>query len=199
MTQQDSLLNVFKRNQYNLHNASRKSKAWFEQQLLLIKQQQVTPNKVMRSDSQKLTTTLVPGNLYMFFYDAKTKDKLPYWDKFPLTFPFKKLEDGFLGLNMHYLPYQLRVQLLDKLMQFATNTKMDATTRLNYSWALIDGVSKYKAAQPCIKRYLDSHVQSAYRKVDGNDWATAMMLPVESFVGANKQAVWTDSKRIIRQ
>ncbi len=196
---QENLLNVFKRNQYNLHNASRQSKAWCEQQLLLISKQQLTPNKVMKSDTQQLTTTLVPGNLYMFFYDAKTKDKLPYWDKFPLTFPFKKLEDGFMGLNMHYLPYQLRVQLLDKLMQFATNSKMDATTRLKYSWALIDGVSKYQAAQPCIKRYLDSHVQSAYRKVDGNDWATAMMLPVESFVGANKQAVWTDSKRIIRQ
>ena len=196
---QETLLNVFKRNQYNLHNASRKSAAWFEQQLLLIKQQQLTPNKVMKSDAQQLTTTLIPGNLYMFFYDAKTKDKLPYWDKFPLVFPFKKLEDGFMGLNMHYLPYQMRVQLLDKLMQFATNQKLDVNTRLKYSWALIDGVSKYQAAQPCIKRYLDSHVQSAYRKVDGNDWATAMMLPVESFVGAGKQAVWTDSKRIIRR
>lgn len=197
--EQENLLNVFKRNQYNLHNASRKSAAWFDQQLLLIKKQQITPNKVMKSDSHQLTSSLIPGNLYMFFYDAKTKDELPYWDRFPLTFPYKKLEDGFMGLNMHYLPYQLRAQLLDKLMTFANNQNLDATTRLKYSWALIDGVSKYKAAQPCIKRYLDSQVRSAYRKVDGNDWATAMLLPVESFVGANKQAVWTDSKRIIRQ
>jgi hypothetical protein len=197
--EQESLLNVFKRNQYNLHNASRKSKAWFDQQVTLISKQNVTPNKVLGSDSNQLTTALVPGNLYMFFYDAKHKATLPYWDRFPLVFPFKKTEDGFMGLNMHYLPYQMRVQLLDKLMGFANNKTLDETTKLKFSWALIDGVSKYQAASPCVKQYLDQHVKSPFRKVNGNDWATAMLLPVESFVGSNKQLVWADSKRIIRK
>ena len=194
----ESLLNVFERNKYDLHKASRQSRSWFDQQLLLIQKQQITANKVLRSDPSQLAMRVMPGNLYMFFYDAKHKDTLPYWDRFPLVFPYKKTPTGFMGLNMHYLPYQLRVQLLDRLMQFKNNNRMDDTTKLKYSWGLIDGVSKYKAAEPCIKQYLDEHVRSPYRQVMANDWATAMMLPVESFVGSTKQQVWVDSKRTIR-
>jgi hypothetical protein len=195
----ETLLDVFKRNQYNLKASARKSQDWFEQQVNLIRRQGVTPNRVMKSQSDTLTATIIPGNMYMFFYDAKHKDTLPYWDRFPLLLPYKKTPDGFMGLNMHYLPYQFRVQLLDKLTYFATNKNMDETTRIKYSWALIDGVSKFRAAQPCIKQYLSEHVKSPFKKVIANDWATAMMLPVEQFVGANKQQVWQDSKRIMRK
>ena len=197
MAKEETLSNVFDRNKYDLHRAARKSKAWFDQQLLLINRQGITAQKVMQSDSDQLTASVLPGSLYMFFYDAKHKDTLPYWDRFPLVFPFKKTLGGFMGLNMHYLPYQLRVVLLDRLMQFQSNNKMDATTKIRYSWDLINGVSKYKAAEPCIKQYLDEHVRSTFRKVDANDWATAMLLPVESFVGAKKEAVWVESKRAI--
>jgi hypothetical protein len=83
-------------------------------------------------------------------------------------------------------------------MAFANNTKMDETTKLRYSWQLIDGASRYKLAQPCIKQYLVEHVRSPFRKIDSNDWATAMMLPVERFVGASNEQVWADSKRMAR-
>ena len=50
------------------------------------------------------------GRLNMFFYDPKFKKTLPYYDRFPLVFPFKRgftrqraIEGGsFLGLNLHY-------------------------------------------------------------------------------------------------
>jgi len=197
MARTETLLNVFERNRYDLHNAARKSKSWFDQQLLIISRQGITANNVIKSDPNQMRNTIVPGALYMFFYDAKHKDTLPYWDQFPLVFPYKKIPGGFMGLNMHYLPYQLRVVLLDRLTQFQTDKRMDSTTKIRYSWDLINGVSKYKAAEPCIKHYLDGHVRSAFRKVDSEDWATAMLLPVESFVGANKLAVWSDSKRAI--
>lgn len=197
MAKPESLLDVFKRNQYNLKDSARKSQAWFQQQVLLISKQNITPKKLMKGED--MNARILPGNLYMFFYDAKHKDTLPYWDRFPLVFPYRKTPDGFMGLNLHYLPYQMRVQLLDKLMFFKNNSKMDETTRLKYSWALIDGVSKYRAAEPCIKQYLTEHVRSPFKKVNAPDWATAMMLPVESFVGANKQQVWQDSKRAMNK
>ena len=197
MTKPDSLLDVFKRNQYNLHDSSRKSQAWFQQQVLLMQRQGVTAKNLMKTNEEPLTTNILPGNMYMFFYDAKHKETLPYWDRFPLLLPYKKTPQGFMGLNLHYLQYQLRVQLLDRLSYFKNNSKMDETTRLKYSWELISGVSKYKAAEPCIKQYLNGHVRSPFKKIPAQDWATAMMLPVESFVGANKQAVWQDSKRTI--
>jgi hypothetical protein len=91
------------------------------------------------------------------------------------------------------------MQLLDNLLAFKSNNRLDETTRIKYSWAMIDGVSKFKAAQPCVKQYLNSHVRSQFRKVDSNDWATAMLLPVEQFVGASKQQVWEESRRKIRK
>ena len=187
------LRNIFNQNQYQLADAAKKSKTWFQQQAKLLGN--VTPNKVMKSDPTSLKARVIPGKLYMFLYDPKTKDKLPYYDMFPLVFPFKKTPDGFIGLNMHYLPYQMRVMLLDKLMDFATNKQMSETTKLNYSWSMIDGVSRYRLAEPCVKRYLASHIKTSLKLIDANDWATAMLLPVEQFVGSSKQKVWQDSLR----
>ena len=43
------------------------------------------------------------GRLNMFLYDPKYKDKLPYYDVFPLVLPIQRYSDGFLGINFHYL------------------------------------------------------------------------------------------------
>jgi hypothetical protein len=190
-----TLQDVFDQNKYNLDVAVRKSRSWYEQQVLLLTRQAITPPKVLKGNPAQLKSTVMPGKLYMFLYDPKLKNELPYYDRFPLVFPFRKVPGGFLGLNMHYLPYQLRIKLLDKLMQFASNSKLNEATRIKYSWAMIDGVSKFSGAIPCVKHYLDDHVRSAFREIPSYDWATAMLLPVERFVGATAQQVWLDSKR----
>lgn len=199
MAKKPTFQDVFDRNQYDLVTAVKKSRGWFDSQVTLLTKQQLTPQKVLGGNPDKLTTTMMPGHLYMYGYDPKLKKELPYYDRFPLVFPFRKTPDGFIGLNMHYLPYQLRIMLLDRLMIFRTNNRMDETTRLKYSWATIDGVSKFAAAAPCVKQYLTSHVKTQFRKVDSDDWATAMLLPVERFVGASKQEVWQDSKNKMRR
>ena len=76
---------------------------------------------------------------------------------------------------------------------------MNETTKIKYSWEAVNGISNYKAVQPCIKQYLLSHVRSPFRLVHAKDWGTALMLPVERFIGSNKESVWADSKRIIRK
>jgi hypothetical protein len=197
-TKPSSLVDIFEKNKYNLDDVSRKSRAWFEQQVLLLNRKRLTPNKILQSDPQQLRAQVFPGFLYMFVYDPKFKETLPYYDMFPMVFPFRKVPGGFYGLNLHYLPYPLRVTLLDRLMTFANNEKMDQTTKIKYSWQMIDGVSRYKLAQPCVKHYLNDHVRSPFRRVEANDWATAMMLPVERFQGATKEQVWTESRRKAR-
>ena len=198
MATSPNLLDVFQKHQYNLEEAARKSKAWFSQQALLLAKERITPNQLMRnSDEQRLKARIIPGNLYMYFYDPKLKEELPYYDKFPMVLPYRSVPGGFLGLNLHYLPYQLRVVLMSRLLTFKTNDKMDGNTRIKYSWSLIDGVSKYAAAAPCIKHYLLPHVKSPFRKIDAKDWGTAMLLPVEKFVGSSKEKVWKDSVKKI--
>jgi len=80
-------------------------------------------------------------------------------------------------------------------MDFANNKKMDETTRLKYSWSMIDGVSRYRLAEPCVKRYLSSHIKTNLRLINATDWATAMLLPVEQFVGGSKTNIWQNSLR----
>lgn len=194
MAKNQSFADVFQKNRFNLKDISKKSQNWFVQQAVLLSKKGITPQTAIRGRADS-SARIVPGNLYMFYYDAKHKETLPYFDAFPMVFPFAKTKDGFIGLNMHYLPYGLRVQLLDRLMQFKNNSNMDETTKLKYSWGTIAGVSKFKAAGPCVHMYLNEHVRSPFHKIDAKDWGTAMMLPVESFVGANKLRVWEDSKR----
>jgi hypothetical protein len=193
--QKSELEELFDKYRYDEKNMAKKSRVWFEQQALLLSKKRITPNQLLNKADNQLTTNVIPGRMYMFAYDPKTKATLPYYDKFPLVFPFAKTNDGFIGLNMHYLPHKLRFLLLERLMAFKTNNKMDETTRIRYSWQMIDGVSKFALAKPCVKHYLRSHLRSAMIDVNSSDWSTAMMLPVERFVGATTQQVWIDSRR----
>ena len=191
------LTSLFEKYRYD-RSISKKSSAWFEQQVLLLTKKRFTPQQILKDRKNATSVKILPGNLYAFLYDAKHKETLEYWDRFPLVFPFRAVPGGFYGLNLHYLPYRMRLQLMDKLLQFKNNDKFDETTKLRYSWNLIGGVSKFKAAEPCVKHYLYEQVRSPFAKIESYDWATALMLPVERFVGANKNAVWQDSKKAIR-
>ena len=170
----------------------RKSRGWFMKKQVELQKARIGPQKIIRQ-GDNLQSRILPGRLYLFAYDAKLKETLPYWDQYPLVFPYERTADGFMGLNMHYLPYILRVRLLDRLLDFANNKNMNETTRLKYSYATVKASSKLRLAQPCLKRYLAGHVQSRFLEIPANEWHTAMMLPVERFVGANKQTVWSDS------
>lgn len=186
---------IFRKNHYDLRTATTKSRTWFDQQVRMLAGKQIVPQRLIRSNPERNVVRIVPGELYLFNYDAKHKDTLPYWDAFPLVFPFRKMPDGFIGLNMHYLPYPIRIRLLDKLTQFRSNTGIDETARLKLSWNVISGLSQTYLAESCVHRYLVDHIKSPLKRIDSQDWATAMMLPVERFVGATKQKVWKDSLR----
>src|ERR1700686_4103897 len=107
-------------------------------------------------DGDKVTKTdvILPGRMYMFFYDPKHKKTLPYYDSVPLIFPIEKYKDGFLGINLHYLHPTLRAKLMDALMTYANNTKFDDSTKLNISYKILKGASRTKYFKPCVKRYL---------------------------------------------
>jgi hypothetical protein len=170
-----------------------KSLNWFQKETAKLRTARIQPQSLLRADAKNRTvSTLIPGNLYMYFYDAKLKEKLPYYDMFPLVFPFSTTDKGFTGLNMHYLPYQLRIRLLDRLLEYANNKKYNDTTRIRYSWATIRSASKFRLAQPCVHAYLYDYVKSQMLRVSPENWFTVMMLPVERFT-VNKSSVWADS------
>ena len=188
----DTYQRLFDKFRYDT-NMRYRSQAWFQQQVLLLSKERITPNKLLNNSPSQNKAAIIPGNLYLYGYDPKHKATLPYYDRYPLVFPFRRTQNGFIGLNMHYLAYPLRVKLLDRLQQFRNNDKMDGTTKLKLQWALIDGVSRFSLAKPCVKEYLLDHVRSQFVKINSRDWGTAMLLPVERFVGSSKDVVWRES------
>jgi len=134
------------------------------------------------------------GRMYMFFYDPKHKKTLPYYDTFPLVFPIDFKSDGFLGINLHYLPHMLRAKLMDAIYQTINNKKYDDTTKLNISYSILSSASRYKYFKPCIKHYLWNNVRSKYLNIEPRNWDSALMLPTERFQKATNQKVWKDSQ-----
>ena len=102
----------------------------------------------MMSDHQK--TNIVPGGLYMFTYSPKTREKLPYYDRFPLIFPFNTFSDGFIGLNLHYLPPAYRAKLFNAIV----NIKGDNKTKMRLSWQLLSSISRTKGINVGFIKYL---------------------------------------------
>ena len=90
MAKKDSMLDVFERNKYDLDTAVKKSRGWFDQQVQLLGRQRITPNKVLSGNPDQLVTKIQPGKLYMYMYEPKLKKELPYYDRFPMVFPFRK-------------------------------------------------------------------------------------------------------------
>jgi len=146
-----------------------------------------------------LTNRIITGNMYLFAYDPKTKEDLPYYDRFPLVFPFRRVPDGFYGINLHYLPPLLRAKLMDALYDTVNNDNMDETTRLRINYRILQSAAKFRYFEPCVKHYLNNHVKTRFLKVDPTQWDVALFLPLERFAKANKLKVYADSKKKIYQ
>ena len=138
------------------------------------------------------------GGLYFFVYDAKGKATLPYWDKFPLVIPIERYSDGFLGLNLHYLPPKVRARFMDKISILAVTDSNDEIARLRVSYDILSATKKYKEFRPCIKRYLTPHIRSRILAVQPGEWNHAVFLPVAQFQNESRKTVYKDSLQTIK-
>ena len=138
--------------------------------------------KIMSNQDRKRENASI-GRMYFFWYDPKNKQTLPIYDRFPLVFPIERYPDGFLGLNMHYLSFRERKYLLDQLMKYRSNAKMNETTRLRLTYDLLASAKKTSATmRPCIKRYLYTQVRSQFVEITADEWDKALELPVAVWV-----------------
>lgn len=151
--------------------------------------------QALMNDRTRLQSSSIIGRMYFYFYDPKTKDKMPYYDRFPLVIPIENYKDGFLGLNLHYIHPKQRMILLDKLSSTASNKTYDENTKLRISYQYLASAASAFEATPCIKRYLYSNIQSRFLEINADEWDIACLLPVESFVGASTSKVYSDSRK----
>lgn len=170
---------------------TQKSASWYRDAVASVTDR-ISANKLMSQG--RLTGRPNIGLLNLFFYDPKYKKTLPYYDTFPLVLPLEGITGGFSGINFHYLPPGLRFRLLDQIQGFASNNKMDKTTRLNVSYSSLKNISLIK---PTIKKYLYKHVRSSFLRIDLTQAAIAVYLPVQQFQKRSDASVYAASRKMI--
>lgn len=184
---------------------SRESIRWLNQKVKLIKNPNAIPRQMYSEKERhrnKYTLSyngkFLLGGLYFFFYNPKLKNELPYYDTFPLVMPLEKYADGFLGLNFHYIPPQMRIIFLNKMMNRAVYDANDELKRIRITYDILNATRRYKEFRPCVKRYLFPHIRSKIIAVQPDEWDVASYLPVQQFRKDTARDVWQDSITEIR-
>ena len=164
----------------NLAGDRDKSLTWYRGKVKSL-MDNVTKNKLMRG---KLFATPQPNGLNFFRYNPKLASILPYYDVFPLVLPIQSARGGFLGINFHYLPIPLRMKL------FETLEKKD----FKGDYRALKNIREIK---PTIKHYLRSQMASKFLRLDEEEFAPAIFLPVQDFRKAGTSTVHAASRRMI--
>lgn len=171
------------------------SRDWFRKKASQLGR--INRSALMKEEEVALKNRQIMGSMFMYFYDPKTKDTLPYYDRFPLTIIVGKAPGGFTGLNLHYLPPVLRAKLLDSLLEITNNSRYDESTKFNLTYSKLQGASRYKYFKPCFKRYLTAHVKSRFALVAPTEWEIACFLPTQDWAKTNATAVYNQSRKMI--
>jgi len=175
---------------------TKESQKWFQSNI----ENMQTPSRreLLKDKALEPTDRMLFGNMFMYFYDPKHKETLPYYDRFPLTIMLEPTKTGFQGLNLHYLRPDIRAQFLDELMGLGPKNVTDKSRLTKLRYDLISSTKKYKEFKPCFKSYLNEHVKSRIVRVPMTEWEIAIFLPTEQFKKAGKGKIWKESLSIAR-
>lgn len=137
-----------------------------------------------------------PGKLYAYIYDAKHKDTLAYWDKYPLVIYLGIGKHNLMyGLNLHYIPPKARQEFLEELLkQYANTSTITNNTKLKIDWSKVKG---FKGADQMIKAYIPGNIKGTIVEIKPSDWANVVLLPLQAFYSKGKKfsakKVWAKS------
>lgn len=185
---------------------------WFREKFQTLRRELISGRAGRRSSGDiigeaRRDSKIQLGHMYFFNYHPKYAAKLEYYDQFPLVIPIGAWQGGFIGMNFHYLPYNLREKLMKLLIATHVSSlgersgvKLDtpATSYLNIKYDQLAPFSKYKEAKPTIHKYNMRNVASKFLHINSDEWNTALHLPVEDFRKATKAQVWLDSREKIK-
>ena len=150
--------------------------------------------------NQKVTVRPNFGTMNLFYYRPKGAAKLPYYDIFPLVIPIgRRLNDGFVGLNFHYLSVPQRWLLLERLSMFQVPSELDsfdteegAGEVMALFWSKI---RRKRGVKPIVKRYLTKNIQSRFLRIELSEMLIALSIPMERFYTGK----WGGKKRYIAE
>ena len=182
--QQDEFIQILKSSASYLVESAKEAIQWFKGKVSdIIRGAKRIIDKTFPSTSRPEI-----GKMYLYFYDAKYKNVLPYFDMYPLVFPIEFYNDGFLGINLHYLPPLARASLLSSLKKLLNNDKYDNTSRLNISYRILKAhAAQFAGFENCVKRYLFAYMRSSFNEISIADWDKTVLLPLQRWsINPNK-------------
>ena len=157
------------------------------------------PRRMIREGKRVDKVTGGPnfGMMNLFYYRPKGAEKLSYYDIFPLVIPMgKRLNNGFVGINFHYLSVPQRWLLLERLEMFQRSSLLDAfdvEEGAGMVMALLwDQIKAKRGVKPIVRRYLAKQVSSKFLKIELSEMLIAVSLPVERFYTGK----WNGKKRV---
>ncbi len=174
---------------------TQESREWFRRKVQRLRN--INRDRLMDEDLVEKRNKGVVGSMYMFYYDPKHKETLPYYDKFPLSIIVGPAEGGFYGMNLHYLPPTLRAKFLDGLMDTVNNRRFDESTKFRVTYQYLKKTASLKYFKPCFKHYLNEHVESKFAEIQAPEWEIATFLPTASWAKSNNTTIYKDSRRMI--
>lgn len=189
----------------DLYTLAFQSRGWFRSMLRQLRKHPVQHKRLAYGDPTHNTKRMDIGKLYLFEYEAKYKEVLPIWDKFPLVLPFSFDGKTIFGINLHYLPHKQRAWLLYQIEKIYNLKKKDTETanlvtrvvdtllarmgirQTKLSWSMLSNMNRVDViGNGAVKRYLPDHIKSPLRAIPHEDWAKIILLPFEVFVEKNK-------------
>ena len=174
------------------------SMRWYRQKVQeLLPRPQV--RQMIREGYKEGKVTVRPnfGTMNLFYYRPKTPQRLKYFDIFPLVIPIgRRLNNGFVGLNFHYLSIPQRWALLERLQMFQTPSELSAFDAEEGAQEVIalfwSQVKKKRGVKPIVRRYLTEYMMSRFLRIEISEMLIAASLPVERFY----EGTWSKRKRV---
>lgn len=135
--------------------------------------------------SGRQTKILYVGKMYMFAYDPVGKEHLPYWDRFPLIIVLKNKGKYIEGINLHYVPVKLRINIFRKILNNCNTKTLKPTSKIITPLAIVQSIPN---SEYMIKRYVPEGVVSNIIEIPGEEWGHAIALPIAEWKTGNKES-----------
>lgn len=152
---------------------------------MVLGQEHITSLKPVIDDLER-PRKLRTKTLVTFEYNPKTKERLPYWDKYPLVLLTEINALGWEGYNLHYMHPLERARIL---YEYQKNSRgLDAGKMFNE-------FKNHRYSEFCYKKYIANNVTVPPREIPVAYWELAIQLPYEAFQKASKEHVWNENKK----
>ena len=174
------------------------SRRWFLEKTRAIGERTASASNELSKTANKKTVPPAPGMMYAFYYNPKHRETLPYYDTYPLVVIVEFNTKGILGLNLHYLPLEIRQKFFyGALLNRKSKKELTEDTFFKISYEYLKSVRAAKAFRPCIKQYLTSNIRGSIVHIPAPEWEQAIHLPTASWEKERESVIHRESLAMI--